>query len=335
MMFPPPFPVPGAPDVDPHATFGSQFFDYTGTEETFTVPSGISEIAVLATGGVISPQTSQIFAGGDALYVGGIKVSPGQKYRVRVGGSPGLNPTIPDPDNPFDPYPLAGGWNGGGDGWFVPYAVEGESGTQWLRVSTAGAGATTVALGGTVIVTVGGEPGASFILFDQPPPTPDSIPPLAPPHGPTFRRIVGARPTATQPPRKEYTAFEGGYPLGQVVQHANVGGEADGGNSARTVWPVPEPGDIPVTTITGAGGGGYGGGCSGIVVSDDFPLAGPPDTYVPLRGNYGGTHIKSGLFSAWVPQGQLQPSVGFFWLTNGGGAKWRVGRIGWGHGRWS
>jgi hypothetical protein len=340
-MFPPPFPVPGAPPVDPAFRYASSYFPFTGDERIFTVPSGVSEVALLVAGGVANIEHSQFNGGGDALYVANLKTEPGRQYRVRVGGSPGFDDSDANrlSDDPFEPHERPGGWNGGGDGYTVPVGVESPDGTRWRRASTAGGGATTVALGGDVIATVGGEPGLSWLssLVPPDPMTGENTYTPSAPYGPTLRRIVGARPTATQSPRAEYTPAEAGHPFDPRVLPAITGGESGGGNSFRVIWPRTGPLDRQVTTITGAGGGGYGGGCSGIVVdTGSFPgfPPGPPTGFLPLRGNFGGTHIKAPLFNAWVHQAQLIPSVLFLWPASSGGALWRIGHIGWGSGQW-
>src|SRR6187200_3381342 len=82
----------------------TQTFTYTGSEQTFTVPAGVSTIHVLAIGG----------QGGKAGEVGGLAaevqgdltVKPGQVFYVEVGGNSGGG------GGPVNP----GGFNGGGEG---------------------------------------------------------------------------------------------------------------------------------------------------------------------------------------------------------------------------
>jgi Bacterial Ig-like domain (group 3)/Glycine rich protein len=83
-------------------------FGYTGAEQTFTVPAGVTEVTLTATGA----------SGGTAVYgtagLGGVAtdtaaVTPNQTLYVEVGGAGGSNTT-------FGQAGAAGGFNGGGAG---------------------------------------------------------------------------------------------------------------------------------------------------------------------------------------------------------------------------
>jgi len=86
------------------AQAATQTFTYTGGEQVFVVPAGVTTLHVVVIGGAGGPSE---FAGGVAAQViGDIAVTPGQTLYVEVGGnghSAGLGGGL-------------GGFNGGGDG---------------------------------------------------------------------------------------------------------------------------------------------------------------------------------------------------------------------------
>lgn len=81
----------------------TQTFSYTGAEQTFTVPAGVSSVHVTAIGGSGGKAGAQ---GGQAAEVeGDLGVKPGQTLYVEVGGDGGVGFTV-----------SPGGFNGGGEG---------------------------------------------------------------------------------------------------------------------------------------------------------------------------------------------------------------------------
>ena len=104
-------------------------FSYTGEEQTFTVPSGVREVHVLAVGGKGSeggfPFTATGGRGGfGAMAQADIVVTPGQKLYVEVGGNgTGWGPNSNDGG--------VGGFNGGGDPG--TYVAGGGGGASDLR----------------------------------------------------------------------------------------------------------------------------------------------------------------------------------------------------------
>lgn len=92
----------GAPTVaQSRAAFSEKTFSYTGKRQTFTVPSGVTQIEVDARGAQ---------GGGSSGGLGGrvvalIAVTPGEKLGVLVGGQPSTS----------------GGFNGGGSGGTTSY----------------------------------------------------------------------------------------------------------------------------------------------------------------------------------------------------------------------
>jgi hypothetical protein len=106
-------------------------FNYTGSMQTFTVPSGITSITIEAWGAAGGTYSN---SGGLGGYSTGIlSVTPGQTLYVFVGQSPANS---------------AGGFNGGGAGFSDSYS-RGGGGASDIRVGST-------ALGNRVIVAAGG-----------------------------------------------------------------------------------------------------------------------------------------------------------------------------------
>jgi hypothetical protein len=130
----------------------SQVFNFTGAEQTFVVPAGVTRVTIQALGAqggsIDFPGTAQdSFGGLGGRTLATIPVTPGETLYVYVGGQP------TGYDNGFQP----GGFNGGGD-----------SGLE-IGVSTTGAagggGASDVRQGGNAlanrVVVAGGGGGAA------------------------------------------------------------------------------------------------------------------------------------------------------------------------------
>jgi hypothetical protein len=126
----------------------SKTFDYTGGEQTFTVPKGVTQLRVVASGAG-SPSSEHFIGGNGGLVKATIPVKSGQKLAIYVGGagqagasgSGGL-----------------GGFNGGGDGGAGSY--QGSTGDSGM----GGGGASDVRQGGTLasnrVIVAGGGGGA-------------------------------------------------------------------------------------------------------------------------------------------------------------------------------
>jgi len=122
--------------IDTCAPVASQTFSYTGTEQTFTVPAGVTSITVDAygaQGGSNSPSTNVNFGG----YVqADIAVTPGSTIYVYVGEQP---------------TGLPGGFNGGGNG---------------ETAGAGGGGASDIRIGGNTyaerVVVAGGAGGGGL-----------------------------------------------------------------------------------------------------------------------------------------------------------------------------
>jgi hypothetical protein len=127
----------GSPINDAGAVKGNKTFKYTGSEQTFKVPKGVTQLTVVARGGEgagFSTYPSTDTPGRPGRVSAIIPVSPGEKLYVFVGGS-GTD----------------GGFNGGGAG---AYSTSHGAGNP-------GGGASDVRVGGTgilerIIVAAGG-----------------------------------------------------------------------------------------------------------------------------------------------------------------------------------
>lgn len=132
-------------------------FNFTGREQTYTVPSGLTAVTIVATGAAGGEPSSNIPAGGGAVVSAVVPVTPGEVLYVEVGGL-GRQP--------------AGGFNGGGTGtsylmtnWFggggasdVRTLPRSDSGSLNSRLIVAGGGGAAPFGGGA------GQPGATTPL---------------------------------------------------------------------------------------------------------------------------------------------------------------------------
>ncbi len=122
--------------TDTCGLLNTQVFNYTGTQESFIVPAGITNITVDAygaQGGTNSPGTNINYGG---HVQADIAVTPGTVIYVNVGEKP---------------MGLTGGWNGGGNG---------------ETAGIGGGGASDIRIGGTTLtdrmVVAGGAGGGGF-----------------------------------------------------------------------------------------------------------------------------------------------------------------------------
>lgn len=130
-----------------------QTFSYTGGEQTFIVPAGVTQLAVVALGGKGGGRAvngaSYDPGGSPGRVYALIPVQPGDKLHVFVGGWPGY-------------YGTAGGFNGGGIGGGGRYAAYG------------GGGASDVRMGGdklkdrVVVAAGGGGAGSCYYYCSEP-----------------------------------------------------------------------------------------------------------------------------------------------------------------------
>lgn len=128
----------------------NKIFEYTGKKQTFTVPTGVTRLSVLARGAVGAGDTPYPAYPGRVYAL--IRVHPGDKFSIFVGGG-GFRQT--------------GGFNGGGLG--------GSDGSGSGGVGYGGGGASDVRIGGDelkdrIVVAAGGGGagnGMRVYLFDS------------------------------------------------------------------------------------------------------------------------------------------------------------------------
>ena len=122
----------------PHTTVaesGSQTFSYTGAQQTFTVPSGVTSIVIDAYGaeGGIGWRgcTVSVNPGKGGRVQVTLSVTPGEALYIYIGGEGSLHNNSGDDGE--------GGWNGGGDGdsWGSGGGGGGGGGTDIRRGGTA------------------------------------------------------------------------------------------------------------------------------------------------------------------------------------------------------
>ncbi len=85
-------------------------FNYTGAEQAFTVPAGVTTVHVVATGAAGNtrvPEAGAAVGGRGAVVSGDLSVTPGATLYVEVGGPGHIAETLEEPQ---------GGFNGGGNG---------------------------------------------------------------------------------------------------------------------------------------------------------------------------------------------------------------------------
>jgi Glycine rich protein/Bacterial Ig domain len=116
-------------------------FFYTGGEQGYLVPAGVSSLSITAIGAPGGgPLSGGLAAGRGAVVAGVVTVSPGQVVYVEVGGSGGSP---------------VGGFNGGGDsGTASGISVYGGGGASDVRTLSMSAG--VISLNSRLIVAAGG-----------------------------------------------------------------------------------------------------------------------------------------------------------------------------------
>jgi len=133
----------------------SQTFSYTGSQQTFTVPSGVTSIVIDAYGaeGGIGQrgQTPNVNPGKGGRVQATLSVTAGEALYIYIGGEGSLHNISGDDGE--------GGWNGGGDGGSWGYGGGG-----------GGGGATDIRRAGTalsnriLVVGGGGGSGCNYAL---------------------------------------------------------------------------------------------------------------------------------------------------------------------------
>lgn len=111
----------GSSSADPPGTT-TVTFNYTGAEQTWTVPPDVTNIAVTALGG------SAYGAGWGSKVTGNIAVTPNQILYIEVGGE-SQQPSQYNCGETQPCWESLGGWNGGGNAYGSPNGREESSGT--------------------------------------------------------------------------------------------------------------------------------------------------------------------------------------------------------------
>jgi glycine rich protein len=139
-------------------------FSYTGGEQTYTVPAGVSDLYVTATGGNGAGPTSgtSLTAGRGAIATGTTHVSAGQTLYVEVGGAGsgaqgGFNGGGSSPV--LYGFLSASGGGGASDVRTIPRATTGSLASRLIVAGGGGGAAYPSAGGGNA-----GRPGGSFPL---------------------------------------------------------------------------------------------------------------------------------------------------------------------------
>ena len=128
-----------------------QTFEFTGAEQTYTIPSGIDYVK-LEVWGAQGGTYSDSYQGGKGGYsVGYMNVTPGDELMIYVGGQPEMA-------TPSSGTHITGGYNGGGNGHTNSY-----DGTT--TYGQGGGGATDVRVGGNTlydrVIVAGGGSGST------------------------------------------------------------------------------------------------------------------------------------------------------------------------------
>src|SRR5690349_10216693 len=134
-----------APAANAQCSTGVATFSYTGGEQCYTVPAGVTSLHVTAVGGAGSAGIAPLSAAGGkgANVTGLVSVTPGQTLYVNVGGNGAVS---------------AGGFNGGGLGG-NDRAGGGGGGTDIRTCSRANGSCNT--LGSRLLVAGGGGGGGA------------------------------------------------------------------------------------------------------------------------------------------------------------------------------
>lgn len=271
----------------PSALKNNKIFDYTGNEQTFVVPAGVTRISVIARGAWGAGDTPSAAYPGRIYAL--IRVHPGDKLNVFVGGA-GLRQT--------------GGFNGGGPGGGDGSGSGGGYG---------GGGASDVRIGGDalknrIVVAAGGGGagnGMEVYLFDS---GGDGGGVVGDPGvgGATSRhRSEGGRGGGGGTQSNGGLGGTGGQGTSGNGDAGKTGVLGSGGNGgageSKTIYAYAGGG--------GGGGGGYygggGGGGAGLVNTPDYFYCG----YCNGGGGGGGSSyvdpsaIKSQMWTGWRQRG--------------------------------
>jgi hypothetical protein len=231
------------------ARAATQTFIYTGGEQTFTVPGGVTSIQVVAIGGRGGEAAAGVLGGTAGRVSGDLSVTPGQTLYVEVGGI-GQDVTGSTVG--------AGGFNGGGSGGA---GGAGGGGASDIRTSPRSAG---LAPDTRLIIGPGGGGGAGS--------------------GNESGGTGGNAGNAGEPDQGG-SNFGGG---GGVSNAGGGGGEGCGGNGTAGqlgVGGIGGNGELGLNSGGGGGGGYYGGGGGGGGCTYGGGGGGGGSPLVPLGGD--------------------------------------------------
>ena len=151
--------------VNAAKNFGSSYshhrtFRYTGKEQSFIVPTGVTQVAIVASGAsgpyAVVTNSCSVTGGRGGLVRAAIRVTPGEKLAVFVGGEGEIAGQCTSGSG----YHGNGGFNGGGDGGAAGPGIG--SPNEW---GAGGGGASDVRQGGSglrdrvIVAAGGGGPG--------------------------------------------------------------------------------------------------------------------------------------------------------------------------------
>ena len=229
-------------------------FNYTGAEQTYTVPTGVSSIYVTATGARGGGPTTGFGTGGrGARVTGTIHVTPGRTVYVEVGGIGG------QPDGGFNGGGASGVRNGGslwggGGASDVRRVARGDGGSLDSRLIVAGGGG-----GGAYPGGVGGDAGMNGLSCCDFVPFPTLIPA---PGGKAGMQDAGGHGGCV----------DGGFGCGDGCSDPLVScghnGDVELGGDGGAV------GDAETARVGAGGGGGLYGGGGGAAVAIDATATG-------------------------------------------------------------
>ena len=236
---------------------GTKTFTFTGGEQTFVAPDGVTSLdvtAVGATGGVgVTTGASNPPGGQGAVASGKLPVTPGQVLFIEVGGNgaSGSNPT--------------GGFNGGAGGGTDGGIPGGGGGgaTDIRTISTAAGGGTNPSLNSRLLVAGGGGGGGGDGLgFDGGAGGQAGSPAL---HGDGNRGTDGVGNGSDVKGGAGGSGGTNQYSLGHGFSGIGIGcdcGTGGGGGGGLFGGLGGNPGFGPGTGPPRSGGGGGGGGGS-------------------------------------------------------------------------
>lgn len=277
-------------------------FSYTGSSQTYTVPSGVTEIDVLLYGGAggsdgAIPPALTALGGVGAMVRTRLTVTPGDVLDVYVGGKGGDGNLGAGPS--YVGTAGAGGYNGGAAGGHV------STGTALQLPAGGGGGATDVRDSGTRLAVAGGGGGAGGNGTDV-----------------TVTLTFGG---------------DGGYPDGEDGEDGaggntnsfGAGGTTSAGGAGGTYVGTGVNGTAGSANTGGAGaviGRGGGGGGGGVYGGGGGGGSNTPGT--SGGGGGGGSSMTTGtLLSSGVAPTRDHGFVRIVPVNRGG---WRLGKLGFG-----